>query len=275
MSTSAGVEVSPLRPSAPVPQTLLGIPFHPVNRTELFQIVEAWIHGKSPGQISVLNAYSVTQTKRNAVFRQAVFESQLVVSDGRPLVWLSRILGKPLPEQMAGPDLFEEMCRLASAKGYRVFFLGSTPQVLECLTRALQGLLPTLQIAGSFSPPMQDWFSQNESDLMVDLINRAQTDILWVGMTAPKQEIWIHRNLPALRCGVAMGVGAAFEFLAGTKKRAPFWMRRCGLEWCHRLLSEPRRMWKRYLLGNFRFLHLVFMEICKNFGEKFSRIPRK
>jgi N-acetylglucosaminyldiphosphoundecaprenol N-acetyl-beta-D-mannosaminyltransferase len=252
-------------PAGYVPDTreILSFSFHALEWPGLFSYLDGIVREKRHCQITVLNAHSIVTARRDTAFRKAIEGSQLVLCDSVPVLWLSRALGKSLPARLAGPDLCERLCRLAEKRCYSVFFLGATPAVLEKIVRRMKSLLPALRIAGVYSPPLREKFSSEECDDMVEAVNKASADILWVGLTAPKQEKWIYENLPRLNCKVAVGIGAAFDFIAGTYRRAPAWMQRAGLEWLFRFSQEPRRLWRRYVLSSAVFVGLSAKEIVK------------
>jgi N-acetylglucosaminyldiphosphoundecaprenol N-acetyl-beta-D-mannosaminyltransferase len=179
------------------------------------------------------------------------------VADGVPVLWASRLLGRPIPGRAAGSDLLWGLCRTAERRGYTTYFLGSQERVLARLVRTLRRGCPGLRVAGAYSPPRCDAFPEEENERMVRGINAARPDILWVGFGAPKQELWIHANLDRLQARVVIGVGAAFDLASGSVRRAPLWMQRIGLEWFHRFLIEPRRMFRRYFLDAMPFIPLI------------------
>lgn len=243
-------------------QEILGFHFDALDWAELKEAVDAWIRSRTPHMLTVLNVHSLVTARADPDFSAAVRASHLVVADSTPLVWLSRWLGRPLPARLAGPDLCGAVCRLCAEKGYGVFFMGSTPAVLAEIKARLGEEFPALRVAGTYSPPMKAVFSAEDDAAAVDAVNASGADVLWVGLTAPKQEKWIHRNLSRLHCGVAVGIGAAFDFMAGRKTRAPQWVQRAGLEWFFRFCQEPRRLWRRYLVSNAVFLALAAKELA-------------
>jgi N-acetylglucosaminyldiphosphoundecaprenol N-acetyl-beta-D-mannosaminyltransferase len=176
-----------------------------------------------------------------------------------PLVWLSRLQGFHHVERVYGPDLMLALCERLAAKGYRHFFYGGAEGVPEQLASVLQKRFPGLQVAGTFSPPFRS-LTADEDDRIVQMINAAAPDIVWVGLSTPKQERWMAGHRERLTAPVLIGVGAAFDFLTGRKPQAPRWMQRAGLEWLFRLLTEPRRLWRRYLINNPLFVALVVLQ---------------
>jgi N-acetylglucosaminyldiphosphoundecaprenol N-acetyl-beta-D-mannosaminyltransferase len=169
----------------------------------------------------------------------------MVTPDGMPLVWVSRLLGRARTKRVYGPDLMRAMTALSARRGYRQFYYGGAPGVAENLRRTLTTLHPALQVAGTLCPPFRPLTPEEDRDA-VGAINAARPDILWIGLSTPRQEVWMADHLGRIDAPVMIGVGAAFDFLAGTKKQASVWVQRNGLEWLFRLSSEPRRLWRRY-----------------------------
>ncbi|HOW27910.1 MAG TPA: WecB/TagA/CpsF family glycosyltransferase [Elusimicrobiota bacterium] len=250
---------------------IAGIPFHAVTWADMDLIVSQLMKEPEGRYLTVVNSYSVVVSQNDVDFFQALLNSHLILADSIPVVWLSRLIDRPLPERIAGPDLHDFISRLAEKNGWSVFYLGASPSTLDQLKANLQKRFPALNIAGVYSPPMKAEFNDEDTSAMIEAIQRARPDIVWVGLTAPKQEKWLFRNLKSLRCHLAVGIGAAFEFTAGTRTRAPRWIQVCGFEWLHRLLHEPRRLWKRYLIGNTIFLLISFREIIQHWiGSLFN-----
>ncbi len=225
--------------------------------------VERMIAEGGRHQVIVLPVNSVMAARRDRDMRQIILQASLVLADGVPLLWAARLLGSPLPGRAAGSDLLWGLCRTAAREGYSCYFLGSTPQVLEKLVRTLTRGCPGLRVAGWFSPPRRREFPEEENRRMLQKIRAARPDILWVGFGAPKQERWIHENLQRLETRVAVGVGGAFDMASGAVRRAPQWMQRSGLEWFHRFLMEPGRLYRRYFIEAMPFLPLVVLQRLK------------
>ena len=242
---------------------ILNVQFHRVNMKDSIKLIEKFISDKKKHQVCVPNVYTTVLMQKDDELKKIHNSCSLTVTDGMPLVWVSRLYSKPIPERVAGPDLFQEFFKRTVQKGYSSFFLGSTPSSLKEMIRNLKEKYPSLKIAGIYSPPFMKEFPEEENQKMIKIINKAKPDILWVGMTAPKQEKWIARNLDKLDVPVSIGVGAAFDFIAGRAKRAPTWMQKISLEWFYRLCQEPERLWKRYLVGNTTFTWLVLKELVK------------
>lgn len=199
------------------------------------------------------------ESQRNPAIRKIHNSAGLVTPDGMPLVWVSRLYGYPDVKRVYGPDLMVALCSSSIEKGYRHFFYGGTEGLADQLVECLVQRYPGLQVAGIYSPPFHP-LSEEEDRKIVSLIKNADPDIIWVGLSTPKQEIWMSEHIDRLGNCVLFGVGAAFDFLSGNKKQAPSWMQSIGLEWFFRLSTEPKRLWKRYLINNPLFLILVISQ---------------
>jgi N-acetylglucosaminyldiphosphoundecaprenol N-acetyl-beta-D-mannosaminyltransferase len=197
-------------------------------------------------QIVTVNADFVRIARHDAEYRALLNAADLAVADGMPIVWLSRLRGTPLPARIAGLELVEETCRIAAQAGIGVFLLGAADGVAEAAGRTLVSRHPGLRIAGTYAPPFGAW-PADEVSRMADAIRAAGRCILFVAFGAPRQDRFIRSNLSALDVPIAMGVGCAFDLLAGDLRRAPRWMQRAGFEWVWRLGQEPARLWRRYL----------------------------
>lgn len=229
-----------------------------------FELYNGQLHelDSSKKLISTLNAHSFNTLRKDSFFREALMASDMLLPDGISVVLAMRLLRGDKLRKIAGADLFHyEMQRLNNING-KCFFLGSTEKTLNLISERAKIEYPALQVY-SYSPPFKPIFSEEDSMAMINAVNVVEPDVLFVGMTAPKQEKWSYQYFKHLKAGHICCIGAVFDFYAGNIKRAPGWMISIGLEWLYRLLSEPRRMWRRYLVGNSLFL----IEILK---EKFS-----
>lgn len=216
-----------------------------------------------PGKyICVANVHSVVEARRNSVFKAVLNSADLCVPDGMPLIWLGRLSGYSLKRRVYGPDLFLDLCRSTCNKGYKHFFYGGAAGTPETLAEELTKLFPRLNVVGTYSPPFRS-LSPQEDTSVVEMINRAGPDVLWVGLGCPKQETWMYEHRHRLNARVIVGVGQAFAIHARQASQAPLWLREHGFEWLFRLFVEPRRLWKRYLLYNTQFLCLLFLETLR------------
>jgi len=204
------------------------------------------------GMTCVATVHMVMEAFDDPEFQRLINAADLVTSDGVPLVWALRWLGIPDAERVYGPDLTPVVCRAAAELGIPVGFYGGHPGTLDAMTRALTARFPALRVAFAYSPPFAP-ISDREDEEVVATILDSGARILFVGLGCPKQERWMAAHRERLPCAM-LGVGAAFDFLAGAKRQAPGWMQRAGLEWIFRLLCEPRRLWRRYAVLNPRFM---------------------
>lgn len=209
--------------------------------------------------IGVINAAKVVNLRRDDVLRTSLLECDLLLADGQSVVWGSRLLGKPLPERVAGIDLFQRLLAVASDEGRSIYLLGASAEVLELLQANIRQSYPGLTIAGS----RDGYFRDEQADDVAADIRVAGADMLFLGMTSPKKEIFLGRYGDSLHVPVQHGVGGSFDILAGVTKRAPDVWQRLGCEWLYRVVQEPRRLWKRYLTTNTAFLRLLLREMAR------------
>jgi N-acetylglucosaminyldiphosphoundecaprenol N-acetyl-beta-D-mannosaminyltransferase len=224
---------------------VLGVLVSPVSMAEAVRRVDGWIARQERNYVTVTPAHAVMDAYRDPDLRRIFNASGLTTPDGMSIVWLLRLRGHRDVERVYGPDLLLEVCRHGLEKGYRHFLFGGEEGVAETLRRKLEERFPGLQIVGTWSPPFGA-ITEREERSTVERINAATPDVVWVGLSTPKQERWMAAHLGRLAAPVMVGVGAAFDFLSGRKHQAPRWIQRTGLEWMFRLATEPRRLWPRY-----------------------------
>ena len=236
------------------PVSVLGIPFDPVTTGETIQRIEAMIASGRPHYLVTANVDFLVQAQTDIELRRILLDADLVLCDGTPVVWASKLFGNPLPERVAGSDLVPDLIRLAAQKGYRLFFLGAAPETASKAISRVRAQHPDLIIAGHYSPPYHQLLEMDHLEIRKRILE-ARADILLVCFGCPKQEKWIAMHYRELGVPVAAGVGGTIDFLAGQLKRAPGWMQRIGAEWAYRLIQEPRRLFRRYArdLGAFSF----------------------
>jgi len=241
----------------PPPIDLLGVPFHAVDFEEAVRWLMHLAAGERPTYAVTANVDHVVRFSRCPDVRPLYTEADLVVADGMPLIWASRLLRTPLPCRVAGSDLFPRLCGEAAGAGLSVFLLGGAPGSAERAVQVLTERHPNLRVAGTYCPDFGFENDPREMARINEMIAKASPDILFVGLGSPKQERWIAEN--RTRCGAALsiGVGISFSFVAGDVRRAPRWLQRLGLEWAHRLCQEPGRLWKRYLVHDLPFVWLI------------------
>lgn len=229
------------------------------------QAVVQWAGSRQSRYMCFCNAHAVVEMKRDVAFEHAVADADLVLPDGMPVAWMLRHFGFPRQQRINGPDFMRQYCALAEQRGDSVLFYGSKPGTLAAIKSWLALEFPHLRVAGTISPPFRPLFPA-EDKAVVRHINHSGARVVFVGLGCPKQELWMaeHRNRIQ---AVMIGVGAAFDYHAGTLKRAPLWMQQHGLEWLYRLYAEPRRLWKRYLVSNTMF---VFGALRQLGGDRFK-----
>jgi N-acetylglucosaminyldiphosphoundecaprenol N-acetyl-beta-D-mannosaminyltransferase len=240
-------KTDPLTNSAmAAPIAILGVPFDSVTTSETIEILARMIESGEPHYLATANVDFLVQAAHDVELRRILFDAHLVLCDGTPLVWASRLLGNRLPERVAGSDLAPLLMKAAAENGYRVYFLGAEPEVCAQAVAKLRGQFPTLQIVGHDSPAFKPLQEMNHDEI-IRKIQAAKPDLLFVGFGCPKQEKWINMHYQRLGVPVCIGVGGTIDFLAGHRKRAPRWMQKTGTEWIFRMAQEPRRLAKRYV----------------------------
>jgi N-acetylglucosaminyldiphosphoundecaprenol N-acetyl-beta-D-mannosaminyltransferase len=239
--------------AAPPRVDVLGVGVSAVDPAGALDVIAGWIENRERHYVCVTGVHGVMESRRDPALRWVHDRSGLTVPDGMPLVWACRHAGRPEAARVYGPDLTRALCRAAAERGWRVFFYGSAPEVLESLVATLCDEAAGLTVAGVYSPPFRDLSAQERREA-VARINATAPDIVFVGLGTPKQERWMAENREALAAPVILGVGAAFDLVPGLVPQAPSWMQRAGLEWLFRMIVEPRRLWKRYALNNPAFV---------------------
>jgi N-acetylglucosaminyldiphosphoundecaprenol N-acetyl-beta-D-mannosaminyltransferase len=238
---------------------VLGVGVCPVNRARALSMIEGWIATSSRQYVCVSGIHGVMESQRDEALRAIHNAAGMVVPDGMPLVWLSRLWGHPEVERVYGPDLLLACCDRSRTTGYRHFFYGGGAGVPGLLMERLKAWFPGLVVVGAYSPPFRALTPEEDAEV-IRQINAARPDIVWVGLGTPKQERWMAEHRDRLEASVCIGVGAAFDFHAGLKRQAPHWMQHSGLEWLFRLMAEPRRLWRRYLRNNPLFVWNVLLQ---------------
>ena len=253
-------QVSITGPVAPARFNVLGVDVSAIDMAGAVSLVEGWIAAAARHYVCITGVHGVMESLDDPELRGIHNRAGLVTPDGMPLVWLGRLHGHAHIDRVYGPDLMLACCAASAAKRYRHFLYGGGPGVAERLARKLTERFPALVIVGTWSPPFGEPTSAEEQ-AAIETINAARPDIVWVGLSTPRQERWMARQVGRLSAPVLVGVGAAFDFNAGLKPQAPRWMQRSGLEWLFRLGTEPRRLWRRYLRNNPRFVWHTFLQL--------------
>ncbi|MBW3661825.1 MAG: WecB/TagA/CpsF family glycosyltransferase [Actinobacteria bacterium] len=242
-------------PELPQRVEVVGTPISPTSYDEVLYLLENQ-PSDAPLVVYFCNVHSVMTARRDPFLAAAVRAADVTTPDGMPLVWALRRLGIVDQQRVYGPDLFELALRHGTGRDWRHFLLGTTEATLDRLEECAAERAPGVRIVGRHAPPFRPLEPDEEDEIVAHVI-AANTDLLWVGMGMPKQELLIRRLAPRLPGVALLGVGAAFDFMAGTVPQAPAWMQRVGLEWLYRLLREPHRLWRRYLWNNPLFLALL------------------
>jgi N-acetylglucosaminyldiphosphoundecaprenol N-acetyl-beta-D-mannosaminyltransferase len=211
----------------------------------------------APALMTSVNAQAVLIAEESRQFAEILNGSTLSIADGMSIVIASRLLGTPLHERVAGVDLVEELCKLCALEGLSVYFVGGRPGAASLTAKILVRRYPALVVAGIDCPPYGFETIPDEDEKILQRIRTAAPDVLFVALGTPKQEYWTAQHRSELKVAVAIPVGAAFEMIAGLVPRAPRWLQSIGMEWLFRLVLEPRRLWRRYLIGNPRFIRLL------------------
>jgi N-acetylglucosaminyldiphosphoundecaprenol N-acetyl-beta-D-mannosaminyltransferase len=232
---------------------ILGVGISPITPEIALTQIEDWIANNDRQYISVCNVHVVMECQQDASFRQAVNNAGLATPDGMPLVWLANRDSEQLVKRVYGPDLMLAVCESSVERSYKHFFYGGAEGVPEMLAEEMKNRFPGLQVVGAFSPPFRE-LSTEEENKIIEMINHADPDIIWVGLGTPKQDLWMAKNRPRLSAPVMIAVGAAFDFHTKRVAQAPMWMQQAGLEWLFRLSQEPGRLWHRYLVYNPLFI---------------------
>lgn len=238
---------------------VIGVGISAINMPTALATIDSWIGAKAHEYVCVCTVHTVMECRRSARLRDVVNASGMTTPDGMPLVWLARLDGRKDVGRVYGPDLLLAMADHSISRRYRHFFYGGRPGVAAQLINRLQQRFPGLSVAGSYTPIVGsvDELCTQEA---AEAINRTAPDIVWVGISSPKQDLWMNQMRSRLNAPVLIGVGAAFDFHAGLVPQAPGWMQRAGLEWLFRLIQEPRRLWKRYLVDNPWFVWEVLLQ---------------
>ncbi len=240
---------------------ILGVQVSAINMAMALQTIRGWIEGKTKHYICVTPAHSIMDAHNDPGFKEILNQSGLTTPDGMAVVWLLKFHGFDHVSRVYGPDLMLAVCQASVERGWSHYFYGGAPGVGDQLARVLESKFPGLQIKGIYSPPFTA-LTPEEDRLIIDQINQAGADIVWVGISSPKQEKWMADHRDQIDSPVLIGVGAAFDFLSGNKRQAPKWIQKSGFEWLFRFIQEPTRLWKRYI----QYPKFIFLNIGQILG---------
>lgn len=247
---------------------LFDITIDNVTMADAVETVWSWLDTNDRRYVVTPNVDHVLRYTKDPEFVSAYKKASLVIPDGMPLIWSSRLLGTPLKERVTGSDLFPLLCERSAKEGRRIFFLGSMPGVAELAEKNLQKRYAGFKLCGFYSPPFGFEKNPAENEKIVKMLNDTRAEILMVALGAPKQEKWTFHHLDKTCVNAALCIGASIDFEAGVIKRAPEWMRGIGMEWIWRLMHDPKRLWKRYLIEDLPFFSILAREFAKSLRGK-------
>lgn len=238
---------------------VLGVNVSVLDLSRAVQRIQRWIDAGERHYVCVTGVHGVMESQSCARLRAVHNRAGMVTPDGMPLAWLQRLAGQRTARRVCGPDLMVAVAKASVARGDRHFLYGATEDTLALLRRNLLAMAPGLRIVGTHAPPFRP-LTEDEDALVVERINGSGADIVWIGLSTPKQEHWMAAHRDRLGAAALIGVGAAFDLHAGLSTRAPVFLQHTGLEWSYRLMKEPRRLWRRYAWNNPRFLLLLGLQ---------------
>lgn len=242
----------------------LNIEIDNITMNECIDRIEELILKRSNSYVVTPNVDHIVKLQEDKEFMEVYKNADLIVADGMPLIWISNLTGEKIKEKISGSDLFPKLCERAREKGYSIFLLGAAEGVAEIAKKNLEAKYSGINIVGTYSPPYGFEKNEEEIDKIINIVNEKKTDILAVGLGAPKQEKFIYKYKDRLNVPVSLAIGATIDFEAGNVKRAPRFMQKLGLEWFYRLMKEPKRMYKRYLVYDLKIIKIIFEYIKGN-----------
>lgn len=238
---------------------VLGVMVNAIDMSDAVNTINRWIQNQESNYICVTSAHGILECHKDPRLKSILNSSGLTTPDGMSIVWILQIQGNRHVKRVYGPDLMKTICEESLISGWTHFLFGGGPGVAELLSDKLQQLFPGLKVVGMCTPPFREITMEEDQNIIREIID-AKPNIVWVGLSTPKQERWMASHINKIPGTVMIGVGAAFDFISGTKKQAPRWIQRSGTEWLFRLITEPHRLWRRYLQYP-RFVVLVIMQL--------------
>ena len=229
-----------------------------ITMDEAINHIEECIQLRKIGQVITPNVDQIVRMETDSYFKEICDNAELLLTDGHPLLWISRLYRRPIKEKICGSDLVPRLCEVAAQKGYTVFFLGAAPGVAQRAVSKLREKFPSLKVAGVYSPPLGFEKDQEEINRINQMLLVSHADMLFVGMGVPKQDAFIYENMNIYKIPMSFSIGGTIDFIAGEQKRSPRWMSDCGLEWFYRFLCEPKRFFKRYFIDDVKICKLVW-----------------
>jgi N-acetylglucosaminyldiphosphoundecaprenol N-acetyl-beta-D-mannosaminyltransferase len=241
---------------------VLGVKVSAINLSGAVDMADRWIAAKNHGYICITGVHGVMEAQSNSEFRHILNHAFISAPDGMPMSWVGHLQGFVKMNRVFGPDFMAAMCQLSIEKNYRHFFYGGESGVAELLKVMLESRFPGLQVVGTYTPPFRSLTSEEEEEIFTQ-IQKSRPHILWVGLSTPKQEQFMARYIDRLEVPLLVGVGAAFDYHTGRVRDCSDWIKRAGLQWLHRLLQNPRRLWKRYLRNNPAFVWNITLQMLR------------
>ncbi|GAA0070284.1 WecB/TagA/CpsF family glycosyltransferase [Clostridium sardiniense] len=235
----------------------LNIEVDNLTMDEAVEAIDTLIQKGEPSYVVTPNVDHIVKLEKDTEFRDVYENADLILTDGMPLIWISKLKGNPIKEKVSGSDLFPKVCELASKKGYSVFLLGAAEGVADIAAKKLKNKYKKLNILGTYSPSYGFEKKEDEIHKIIEIINGCRPDILAVGLGAPKQEKFLYKYKNKLNVPISLAIGASIDFEAGNINRAPKWMQNYGLEWAYRLCKEPKRMFKRYIIDDLKIFKIA------------------
>jgi N-acetylglucosaminyldiphosphoundecaprenol N-acetyl-beta-D-mannosaminyltransferase len=268
MTSQISAELNTAAAGAPR-ANILGVGISVIDMTDALERSDALIRSGAKGYICVTDVHGVIEAQADKTFRSILNQSFLTTPDGMPLVWVSRLQGHRRTRRVYGPDYLMAMCGASLHRGYRHFFFGGAPGVAPRLASALTRKFPGLQVVGTYTPPFRP-LSRDEENELEQMVREARPDIFWVGLGSPKQERFMAQYCHRLDAKLMVGIGAAFDIHSGAVKEAPRWLQTMGLQWLHRLIQEPKRLWKRYAVCVPAFVWRIGLQLAgaRSFGAE-------
>jgi N-acetylglucosaminyldiphosphoundecaprenol N-acetyl-beta-D-mannosaminyltransferase len=250
---------------------VLGVKVSALNLNSAVDLADQWIRTKKRyGYVCAAGVHGVMEALRDSDLRQALNNAVINVPDGMPMTWIGRLQGFRDMDRVFGPDLMLAMCRLSVERGYRNFLYGGKPGVAEQLSKTLQNRFPGLHVVGTYTPPFRSLTPEEEKDVLLQ-VQESQPHILWVGLSTPKQDRFMAHYVNYLQVPLMFGVGAAFDFHTGNIRDCSAWVKRAGLQWLHRLIQDPKHLWRRYLRNNPAFLWHIALQLSGLKRYEFQR----
>jgi len=267
LSTAGYAALQPQTPSAcdpgltPDSVNVLGVNVSAVNMDLAVSLTEQWIDIGHPGYVCVTGVHGVMEAQNDPEFLNILNRAAITLPDGMPMTWVGRLHGFRQMNRVFGPDFMAAICRLSAERGYRNFFYGGQPGVADLLSEKLSNRFPGLQVVGTYTPPFRP-LTPNEEDEVAAQILQSRPHIVWVGLSTPKQERFMTQYAGRFNVPLMVGVGAAFDYHTGQIRDCSVWIKRAGLQWLHRFIQDPKRLWKRYLINNPAFIWRIVLQLA-------------